>query len=217
MPILEAAVLVLTVGVWWLGIRKIELSSAAKSVLSVLDLAVLVASVVALGGLGLILVGAANVVGLLLYSVHLAMRQETILVQVANRTGSSKEEVERLQLKLGRHERLSWAGAIERAEWIREIANRGRSLEEIEQIAPVIGGLSLIYDRPDPAWLISRFDQILRLYGEPASRAESVAETIHASVNASAATFPEMMEAFVTVALPPGFEHEEQRLAPAPG
>lgn len=217
MPIADAAVLILTVAVWWLGIRKIEVSSAAKSVLSVLDLAVLGASVVALGRLGLILVAAANVVGLLLYSVRLAMRQETILVQVANRTGSSKEEVEAAHERLGRHERLRWVGPIERAEWIREIANRGRSLEEIEQIGAVIGGLSLIYDQPDAAWLIGKFDQILRLYGEPASRAESVADTIVASVNASAATFPEMMEAFVTVALPLGFEDEEERLTPARG
>lgn len=210
MPILEAVSLVLAVAVWWLGIRRIELSSAAKSVLSVLDLAVLVASVVALGWLGLALFGAANVVGLLLYSVRLAMRKEAILVEVSNRTASSKEEVEALHAKLVRHERLRWVGPIELAEWMREISYRGRGLEEIEQIAPVIGGLSLVYDRPDPAWLIARFDQILRLYDEPALRAENVAEMIHVSVNASAATFPEMMEAFVTAALPPGFEDADE-------
>jgi hypothetical protein len=49
----------------------------------------------------------------------------SILVQVASRTGSSKEEVEAAHKRLGRHERLRWVGPIERAGWLREIADRG--------------------------------------------------------------------------------------------
>jgi hypothetical protein len=199
---LEAVTLVVAIALWWLGIRKIALGTPLKSVLSALELGLLIASVVALRWAGLAIFVAANVVGLLLYSTRLAMRQETILVEVANRTGSSKEEVEASHRKLGQQEHLKWVGPIERAEWMREIAYRGRSLDEIECIAPPIGALSLIYDQPDPKWLIAKFDQILRLYNEPASRAEKVAETLHASVNNSAATFPEMVEALITAVSP---------------
>src|ERR1035437_4781641 len=98
-----------------------------------------IASVVALRWIGLAVFVAANVVGLLLYSIRLALKQEMILVEVANRTGSSKEEVESSHARLGQREQLKWVGPIERAEWMREIAYRGRSLEEIESIAPTIG------------------------------------------------------------------------------
>jgi hypothetical protein len=199
---LEAVSLGVAIALWWLGIRKIALTTPLKSILSALELGLLIASVVALRWTGLAIFVAANVVGLLLYSVRLAMRQETILVEIANRTGSSKEEVEASHRKLGQQEHLKWVGPIERAEWMREIAYRGRSLEEIEYIAPTIGALALIYGQPDPKWLIAKFDQILRLYDEPASRAEAVAETIYASVKASAATFPEMIEALITAVSP---------------
>jgi hypothetical protein len=200
---LEIIALLLGVAVWWLGIRKIELSTAAKSVASVLEFSLLIAAVVALGWLGLGLFVAASIIGFLGHAVWLAMQQEAILVQVAVRTGADKTDVEALHKRLGRHERLKWVGPIERARWLREIANRGRSLEDIESIAPVIGGLSAIYGNPDAAWLIERFDRLLRLYGEPASRAEEVASTVHGSVNASAATFPEMLDAMIAVADPP--------------
>ena len=128
------------------------------------------------------------------------MRQETILIEVANRTGASKEEVNATHRTLGQEERLKWVGPIARVEWMRELAYRNRSLDEIERIAPTVGALALVYDQPEPGWLISKFDQILRLYGEPASRADEVAATLHASVDASAATFPEMVEALIPAA-----------------
>lgn len=107
--------------------------------------------------------------------------------------------MESLHKRLASRDELKWVGPIGRAEWLREIADRGRSLEEIADIAPQIGALSLLYDRPDAKWLIRCFDRILRLYGEPASESQQVAATIHASVNASAASFPEMLEAFIAV------------------
>lgn len=199
---LETIALLSGVAVWWLGIRKIELSTAAKSVVSVLELGLLVGAVVGLGWLGLGLFIGASIIGFLGHAVWLAMQQEAIVVQVAVRTGADKADVEALHKRLGRHDRLKWVGPIERARWLREIANRGRSLEEIESMAPAIGGLSAIYGKPDPAWLIERFDRLLRLYGEPASRAEEVAATVHGSVNASAATFPEMLDAMIAVVDP---------------
>lgn len=201
---LEIIALLLGVAVWWLGIRKIELSTAAKSVVSVLEFGLLIGAVVGLGWLGLGLFVGASITGLLGHSVWLAMQQEAILAQVAIRTGADKTDVEALHKRLGRHERLKSVGPIERARWLREIASRGRSLEDIEAIAPAIGGLSAIYGKPDSAWLIERFDRLLRLYGEPASRAEEVAATLHGSVNASATTFPEMLDAMIAVADPAG-------------
>ena len=200
--VLDALSLVVALAVWWLGIRRIELTSAVKSVLSVLEFGVLIGTVVTLGWLGLAIFVAANVVGLLLYSVRMAMRHETIVIEIANCTEASKEEVQALLKRLGRRKELKWVSPIERAEWVRELAHRGRGLPEIEIMAPSIAKLSLVYGQPEAPWLISRFDQIMRLYGEPASRAESVAETIYASVRASAATFPEMLEAFIAAVAP---------------
>ena len=192
----------MAIAVWWLGIRKVELGSAAKAVLSFVELGLLIAAVVALRWIGLAIFLSANVVGLLAQSVRLAMRQEVILVAVSVRTDSPKEEVEATHRRLGQADQLRWLGPIQRAEWMREIAYRGRSLAEIESIAPSIGALSLLYDRPDPKWLIAKFDQILRLYGEPAAKADDVAATIHATVNNAAAPFSEMVEALVIAASP---------------
>lgn len=200
--LLEIVSLLLGVAVWWLGIRKFELSTGAKSVVSVLEFGLVIVVVYKLGWLGLGLFVAASVVGLLSHSVVLAMRQESILVEVSIRAGAEKSEVQAAHKRLQRHERLRAVGPIQRAEWMRDLANRGRSLQEIEAMAPAIGGLATVYGGTDPGWLIDRFDRVLRLYGEPASRAEEVAATIHASVNASAASFPEMLEAMVAVVDP---------------
>jgi len=201
--VLEAASLVVAVALWWLGIRKFEVSSTYKTVLSVIELGLLLATVIGLRWEGLLIFTSANAVGLLIASVRMAMRHETIIVGISNRTGATKEEVAALLKRLGRREELKWVGPIDRAEWVREIADRGRSIDEIECIAPEIGALSLVYDRPDPTWLIRSFDRILRLYGMGAPQAHEAAETIHASIRASAASFDEMMEAFISFHDPP--------------
>lgn len=199
---LEAASLVVAISVWWLGIRRVELTSAAKSVVSALELGLLIASVVALRWLGLGIFVAANCVGILVYSVKLAMQKEAILVEVSNRCGSSKDEVYEVHARLSTSDALRWVGPIRLAEWMRQLAYRNRTLAEIEAIAPTIGKLSLVFGEPDPEWLILKFDQILRLNRESASNAASVAETLYGIVNASAATFEEMIEALIAAATP---------------
>lgn len=199
---LEPLYLAAGILVWWLGVRKFEVGSTVKVVLALLDGGLLIGLALSLGWEGLIIFAGANIGGVLVQSVRLAMRQEAILVGVATRVGASKQDAVALHGRLGKHERMSWLGPIERAEWMREIAYRGRNLQEMEAILPAIAGLAVIHQVPDAAWLIARFDQIMRLYGEPAERAEEVAATVHATVGAGAAPFDEMVDALVLAASP---------------
>jgi hypothetical protein len=57
--------------------------------------------------------------------------------------------------------------------------------------------LKTIHDVP-LGWLVAGFDSILRGAGEPASKASEAAATLHGTAVNAAATFREIVDAFVT-------------------
>jgi hypothetical protein len=194
---------VLGVALLWLGLKRLEVGGYWKTVISALDILVLVASAILLGWVGVILFLIANVVGLLLTSVRLAMQKEERLVYASTQCGATKEEIEDFYDELGRDpdkpSPFAIMGPIPRADLISRLAQRRRSIDEMRHMARPIALLWVVH-RPDLNWLVDRFDQILRLYDMDASRSLEAANVISASTKEAAATFEEMVDAMVAAA-----------------
>jgi hypothetical protein len=186
--------IVVGLAVFYTGVRRIEISSFRKGVLSLLEVAILVASVVLLGWLGALVFAAVTVIAFIAWSVYLAAQKETYLVYASTQAGGSKEEMYALQKRLWNgHEAFHILGPVETAQLISLLAQRARSPEEIEAMATPVAMLWVVH-RPDLGWLVGRFDSLLRLYDEPASESMRLADTLSAVTKESAATFEEMVE-----------------------
>ena len=106
--------------------------------------------------------------------------------------------MKQLAKRLRKKDGLKAIGPVEQAEMIKLLAERARSSEEIEAMAPAIGSLALLHGAPLP-WLVEHFDRLLRVAGEPAESAMDAAATLSASTKHAAASFGEMLEAMITV------------------
>lgn len=184
----------------WSGRKKVHLSGFASTLISVLDVVLLVAGVALLGSLGVGVFVAANVVAFAAVSVRLAMKQEEMLLYAGTQCGASKEEMYALSHWMQKESGpFAMMGPLERAQLISELAQRARSPEEIRQMALPIALLWVVH-RPDLAWLVEQFDRLLRLYGLEADESMRVADNVSGASKASAATFKEMIDAMVAVA-----------------
>lgn len=200
--LLTALGIVITLVLLWTGIRRIEISSFRKSVLSILEVAVLIASTFLLGWLGWLIFAVVNLVAVLAWSVYLAAQKETHLIYASTQGGTSKDEMYRLHKRLwDGHKAFRILGPIETALLVSLLAQRARSPEEIEAMATPIAMLWVTHS-PDLGWLVNRFDSLLRLYGEPASASMRLADTLSAATKESAATFEEIVEAMKTAVTP---------------
>jgi hypothetical protein len=185
------------IALYWTGRKRLELSRFSSALISTLDVAVLIVSVILLGWLGLVVVLVANALALVIWSVYLAAKQEELLLYAATQCDSTKEEIYALEKRLRKMRGpFRQMGPIDRATLIRALAERARSPAEIEQIAHPLALLWAVH-RPDLVWLAGKFDQLLRLYGLDASESMRVADTIAAATKTSAATFEEMVDALV--------------------
>lgn len=192
-----ALALVVSIGVLWTGRKRLEASRFTTSVLSALELLLLGLSVVLLGWLGLGLFLAANVLGFLGWSIYLAMTEEEKVIYAATQAGVEKGEIQGLHRRIRRsHKAFKTMGRIEVAELISLLAQRARTPAEIEEMARPIALLWVVH-RPDLAYLVERFDTVLRLHGEPSSESMRLADTLTAGTKESAATFTEMLDALV--------------------
>jgi hypothetical protein len=182
----------------WTGVRGLEFRSLASTVFSLTEVLGLVLAVVSLGWWGLAAVAVVNVVAVLIWCVVLAARVESKLVYAGIQADESKEAMQALAARLQLRKELKVLGPVERAELIRLLSERARSVPEIEAMAPPIGMLKAIHEVPLD-WLVERFDRLLRLSGEPANQAAETADIIHATATNAAATFREIVDAFITV------------------
>jgi hypothetical protein len=207
--------IVLLILAFWFGIRRIELASVWKAALSVLDFALLVISVVSFGWFGLLVVGAATVLGALAVSVRWALQKDHLLTAAAIRACVDKQEVERVFDKLAKDKAFAATGPIELATFIRLLTDCGRNPSEILAMGPPIAMLATVHDcRVEE--LIGQFDRLLRLYDEPAAQAMCVADTLTAATQASATSFAEMLAASIAVAEPGGLPDQETALPAEP-
>ena len=194
--LVSIAVLIASLALLWSGWKRVEFSSLLTTVLSILELLGLGIAVFSLGWWGVVVLASVNVLAVLIWSVVLASRVETKLVYAGIQANESKETVKGLAQRLARQNELKVLGPVQRAELIRVLADRNRSVAEIEEMAVPIGMLKTIHSAP-LAWLAESFDAILRGAGEPASKARETAETVHGTAVNAAATFKEIVDALV--------------------
>lgn len=205
---LQLLSIILIILAFWFGIRRIQLASVWKAALSVLDFVLLVISVVSFGWFGLLVVGAATVLGALAVSVRWALQKDHLLTAAAMRACVEKQEVEEVFNKLAKDKAFAATGPIELATFIRLLTDCGRKPSEILAMGPPIAMLSAVHDYKVEK-LIGQFDRLLRLYGEPAAQAMDVADTLTAATQASATSFAEMLAASIAVAEPSGLSDQE--------
>jgi len=192
-----AAALVASLIVLWTGRRRFEVSSAWATFLSVFDVAVNVIAVVALGWLGVAIFVAVNLIALIVWSIVLAIKKQSILISAAVQGADvSREETEEIWQWMKGEKSFAAIPPLKRADLIKALAIKARNPEEIRAMAVPVAQLSLIFDC-DPLWLAPRFDQLLRLYGHDAGEAVEAAETLTASAQLAPISFEEMVEAML--------------------
>ncbi len=195
--LIGVAGLILTLIVLWAGWQRLEFNSFQKTLLSVFEVAVLIVSLVALGLLGIVIFVAVNVAAALLWSVILAAKKQSILVDASvQSTDMSVEEADEIWHWMKKQKAFAVMRPLRRGELIGALAGQARSPSEIRPMAVAVAQLSVIFDC-DPIWLAPRFDQLLRLYGESAADSEKVADTLVTGTKQSAASFEEMLEAAI--------------------
>jgi hypothetical protein len=208
--IIGLATVVVGLVLLWSGHRRIELGSFASTVLSLLELLGLGLAIWSAGWWGVFALGAVNVVAVLIWSVVLAMRVESKVVYAGIQLGEPKDRMKALADRLGSRKELKVLGATERAELIRLLAERDRTVAEIEDMAVPVAMLNSIHS-VSMSWLVEQFDRLMRLTGEPADRAHQVADTIHSTSTHAAATFKDIVEALVAF-----YSGESPTAEPAP-
>lgn len=192
--------IVLSVALLTSGIRKHDISTRLKTLLSVLEAAVLLVSVVLFGWLGFWVFGGSLAIALLITSLRLAIEHESLLVSAAVESNRTKEEMTALYERLkGSHTAFQWLGPIGTAKLIWLLAQRARAPDEIESMALPIAMLLAAFRPGEIEHLVEKFDRLMRLAGEPASRAMKVADSLTTGTQAGAATFNEMLDAMIAV------------------
>jgi hypothetical protein len=182
----------------WTGLRTLTWASPLKAILSALDLLALAVAIAQLGwALGIALVAGSNLLGFLGWITSGAIHVDAQLSAGAALGTSRKARLRQVYEALNRDRRLKVLGPRRRVELVRLLSERARSPDEMLDMAPAVGLLWIIGDRPPMEWLVERLDSALRLYGMEAARAMEAADTITASTQQSAASFAETLEALV--------------------
>jgi hypothetical protein len=163
--VLGVLTMVLSLALLWAGRKKLRFGSLVSTTLSVIELLALGIAVVSLGWWGLIALAAVNVIAFAVYGIVLAARVEERLVYASIQTDEPRKAVEALAARLGQRPGLASVGPVERADLIKLLSERARTVSEIEEMAVPIALLQVVHRPPWP-WLVSRFDQLLRL-GRP--------------------------------------------------
>ncbi len=189
--------LLLTLVLLWTGWRRFEFTSFQNTLLSVFEIVVLTASVVSLGWLGVGVLFAVNGIAALVWSVILAAKKQSILVDASVQSADmSTEEADEIWHWMKKQRAFAVIRPLQRGELIGALAGQARSPSEIRPMAVAVAQLSVVFDC-DPIWLAPRFDQLLRLYGESAEDSEKVADTLVTGTKLSAASFEEMLGAAI--------------------
>lgn len=196
MTIISIVTLVVVLALLWSGIRKLEFGSLASTSMSVLELLGIGLSVIGLGWLGLGLFASANGVAILSWCVILASRQQTKLTYAATLSGEPRETMYDLARRLRRRQELRSYGPLAIADLIVLLADRNRTVEEIDAMSVPIGMLKTIHSVPFD-WLVDRFDQIMQISGE--ADPMKVADIVHNTTTDSPMSFREALDAFVAV------------------
>jgi hypothetical protein len=119
----------------------------------------------------------------------------TLILRAAEALGVRPEEVKELLI---RADGLSAIGRVEQAQAARILAERGRSLGEIELILPEVGRLATLH-AIEIIPVAAEFDTLLSLGDLSADDAPRLAAEVHALAAPSGLTIPDTIGAFVTL------------------
>jgi hypothetical protein len=195
---ISAAALVVGLVLLWTWRKGLEVSSFQATLLSVIEVAGFVISVITLGWLGVAIFVVVSLIALIVWSIVLALKKQSILISAAAQGPDvDRKEAEEIWQWMGAEESFASIPPLKRAELIKALAAKARKPEEIRAMAVPIAQLSLIFEC-DPLWLAPRFDQLLRLYGRDASKATETAETLTATTQLAPISFEETVEAMLT-------------------
>jgi hypothetical protein len=131
-------------------------------------------------------------------SIALADRVQTALCAAAASLDATEAELRELLDRLNLLSELNAVSAVSRAEVIRILAERGRSITEIEAIAPERGKLVTMH-AADFVSIADEFDPLLRLAGLSAAEAPRIAGELHAMSAITGLPLHDTIEAFVTL------------------
>lgn len=193
------AVLVLALGLvlLWTGRRRFEFNSFQATLLSILEFASFVISVIALGWLGIAILVGVNIVAMVAWSAILAGKKQALLVDASVQSvDMTPEEADEIWHWMKGQKAFAILRPLDRCRLIGALAGLARGPREIRPMAKAIALLAVVFDC-DPIRLAPRFDQVLRLYGKAASDSEEVADTFVTATKNSAATFEDMLTAMI--------------------
>lgn len=144
-------------------------------------------------------------------SIALADRVQTAVSAAAASLDATEAEVRDLLDRLNLLSELSTVSGVSRAEVIRVLAERGRSITEIEAIAPELGRFATMH-AADFVSIAEEFDSLLRLAGLSATEAPRIAGELHAMSAVTGLPLYDTIETFVT--LLGGADDEDQETDP---
>ncbi len=187
-----------------LGFRIFHPTKPFQLGLALADVGLLAFGIIALGPLGIGIFSAAAALALAGHIVHsaiaLALRLDRILAYAAINAGCEHPEMKSLHKRLlhtpATQDAFLSLGNVETAELLSQLAQRGRSVNEIEQLARPIA-MALATHELAMASFVEKIDRLLRLYGEPASQTMRVMDVLTKGAQDSAATFEEMLDASI--------------------
>lgn len=191
--------IVVGLGLWWKRVKKIELEGLTKAILSFLDLAVLIVTIVLFRWLGAIIFVIVSAIATIVISIKLAAEQQSILTSAAinSRESVTRADMEALHRRLRKQDDgIQVIGPIAEAKLLLLLAQRSRSMEEIEAMAPVIAKLWYMHKGELPA-LVEGFDRLLRLYGMTAAQSVEAANKLTAAMKQTVGTFDEVLDALI--------------------
>jgi hypothetical protein len=144
--------------------------------------------------------GGLNLRGVLARSVASASLKEQALEKAGTALGEPLERMKALADRLDQGQGLiSAIGPIDRAQLIRVLAERSRSVAEIELMAGEIGRLAVL-EGVDVRWLADRFDAVLSAWGSSAEQSNATASELHLFACNTTVALADVIDASIALA-----------------
>jgi hypothetical protein len=141
------AILVLALGLvlLWTGRRRFEFNSFQATLLSILEFASFMVSVVALGWLGIAILVGVNVAAMVAWSVILAAKKQALLVDASVQSvDMTPEEADEIWHWMKGQKAFAVLRPLDRCRLIGDLAGQARSPREIRPMAKAIALLAVV-------------------------------------------------------------------------
>ena len=199
---LTIATLVVGAAGFLVGIRVFNPGERLQFFIVLADMALLVWGFISLGVMGIGIFVGASTLAFFGHAMHQTINVDRILTYGAIQAGATRREMKALHKRLLHSPDTQTAfaaigGSIKTAQLLNQLAQRNRSISEIEEMAHPLAQALFVHDLDLPTF-VDKVDRLLRLYGEPASRTGHALDVLTTGAQNSAATFEEMLDAAIT-------------------